>query len=182
MPFDMTSLMNLGFPEIMLWLLTFAVVHGILTQVKIPDSPGARAIIAMVSGFLVLFSAPAQLIAVMSQMASSLLLVVIGLLVLIIFLEIVGLQTGKVVLEQVGTDKEGKPITKQKPASLFQAYPLLFAIILIAIAVLVFTSSGGLELLGFKGIALPTNIGSWVFLLIMIGAIGWMMMESKGKQ
>ncbi len=169
------TLQSLGLPEIMLWLLTFAVVYGILSQVEIPRSNSARVIIALVSGFMVLFSAPREMVSVMSEMASSLILVVIGLLVLIIFLEMAGLKTKKYIVEK---DAQGQPVG-EKPANILEAYSFVFGLILLGIAVLVFVNSGGLNLLGLTNVSLPSNLGSWFFLIVIIAAIWFMVREGK---
>src|SRR3990167_6474385 len=88
---DITStLQNLGFGEILIWLLTFAVVYGILSHVGekgMPKSNASRAIISIVLAFLVLLAVPGALINVLSNLATSLVLVLVGLLVFIVILE-----------------------------------------------------------------------------------------------
>ncbi|NOZ81876.1 MAG: hypothetical protein GXO63_01875 [Candidatus Micrarchaeota archaeon] len=173
-----SSIYNLGIPELMLWLLTFAVVYGVLSQVNIPKSNSARVIIALVSGFMVLFSAPAELVSVMSQMASSLILVVIGLLVLIIFLEIAGVKFK----EPEVITPDGKTIKEGVTANVFEKYSHIFAVIFIIIAFLVFVNAGGLELLGLRSVYIPQNITSWAFLIIVIVAIWFMIKEGNEKK
>ncbi len=172
----------LGLPEILLWLLTFAIVYGVLSQIQMPKHNATRAIIGMIAGFFVLMAVPGQLITVLSKMASSLLLVILGLLILIIFFEVSGHKTGKRVIELGPPDKEGKPTIKsEKAANILEAHPTVFALILIIIALLIFISSGGLELLGIQQISFGGISGNTLlFLLIIIAAIAWMIHESKG--
>ena len=47
---SLQQLERLGFPDLLLWLLTFAVVYGVLSQAKVPKSAASRAIISIVSG------------------------------------------------------------------------------------------------------------------------------------
>src|SRR3990172_5660582 len=84
------ELERLGFADILLWLLTFAVVYGILSQVKVPATNAPRAIISIVAGFLVLLAVPTQLVDVLSNISSSLILVGLGILALVVFLEVAG--------------------------------------------------------------------------------------------
>ncbi len=178
---DIRSFLNaLGLPEILLWLLTFAIVYGILTQAKILHSNATRAIIAMISGFFVLMAVPSATIAVLEKMISNWILLIIGLVVLIVLLEVGGVKAKPKVLE---VDKEGKPKLFSAPENIFEAYGKVIAVILILFAVMIFVSAGGLELLGWKGVSFGGISGNaLLFLLIVIGAIAWMIYESKEKK
>lgn len=180
MPAPITGFFEqLGLPEILLWLLTFAVVYGVLSQLKIPQSNATRAIIGMIAGFLVLFAVPGQLITVLSKMASSLLLVVLGLLVIIIFLEVAQVKVHK---EEPYQTKEGERGIRKTPISIFEKYGKIIAIILIIIAILIFIYSGGLQLLGIQQITFGGISGNaLLFLIIIIAVIAWMIYESKEK-
>lgn len=183
MAVDLTSLANLGFPEILLWLLTFAIVYGILSHAGekgIPKSPAARAIIGLVSAFFVLFSVPASMISVLSQMSSSLVLVLLGLLVFIVFLEAAGIRVGK---DVIVIDAEGKQHVKSKPVNIFEAYPVLFGVAFLAIALLIFVASGGMSLLGFPTIHFTDQaVMSYIFLGVIVLAIVWMVADPSKKQ
>ena len=154
---------NITLPEILLWLLTYAVVYGVLSQVNIPASKSARSIIAIVSGFLVLMSQPTQILAVLSQIAGNMLLVIIGILIFVIFIEIAGLKFGE----------PGKEKSLRQHPSLNK----IFLIILVIIAVAIFISAGGLRLLGWEGRIFNIDWNTLLFLLIVIGAIWWMASE-----
>jgi amino acid permease len=136
------TLETLGLPEILLWLFTFAIVYGILSQVKIPQSNAARTIIASVAGFMVLFSpATYQVISILSKMATDMLLVVIGILVLIVFLEVMKVRVKTTVRGKV----EGREVEEEKFISPIEKYGTLLVIILAIFAILIFVSAGGLE-------------------------------------
>src|SRR3989344_5742500 len=92
MAIDLSTLQSLGLPEITLWLLSFAILYGLMSQVKIPESQAARAIISIVIAFFVILSAPLALTNVLSKMTSSLVIVLIGIIVLLIFVKSGGLQ------------------------------------------------------------------------------------------
>jgi len=183
MALDLTSLANLGFPEILLWLLTFAVVYGVLSHAGdkgIPKPQASRAIIGIVAGFLVLFAAPMQLITVLTTMSANLILVVVGLLVLIVFLEVAGVKVGKRVEIK---DKQGKGTGQyvDEPVGMFEKYGRELGIALIIIAILIFIGAGGLELLGVETFNL-TQQGSMsiIFFVVIILAIIWMINEQTG--
>ncbi len=181
---DISMLVNMGFPQILLWLLTFAIVYGALSQSGekgIPESKGTRAIIALVSAFFVLFSVPNQLIDVITKMSSSMLLVIIGVLVFVVFLEAAGVKGGKVQVDSGKRDKDGNPIPKTVELTIIERFPMMFVIAFLIIAILIFISSGGLALLGI----IPTihlsdsAIMSYLFLAVVVLAIVWMVGNPK---
>jgi len=89
-------LQSLGLPQILLWLLSFAILYGSLEQVQIPKSKMSRALISMVIAFFIILAAPVALINLLSQMSGALILVVLGILVLIVFLEVAGAKASAV--------------------------------------------------------------------------------------
>src|SRR3989344_9635675 len=95
MALDLTMLTNLGFPQILLWLLSFALIFGVLDQVKIPKDKPSRGIISIVVAFLVLFSVPTSLITTISSLSTNLILVILAVLTFIVFLEAAGVKAGK---------------------------------------------------------------------------------------
>ena len=161
MPMDLAMLTDLGLPEILLWLLTFAVVYGVLAQVRIPENREARAIISIVVGLFVLFAVPSNLIEIISSMSSSLILVVLGILVLLVFLEVAGLKHYEAVKDEKGN------VVGTKPVSLFSANKYITAIAFIIIAILIFAGAGGLGLLGLD---IPdfTEMGSLTMLFFVV--------------
>ncbi len=172
-------LQNLGFTQILIWLLTFAIVQGILSQIQVPKSRASQTIISIAVAFLVLLSPVSGLLGpVLARLSSGLLLLILGILVLLVFLEVTGLKFRHMVETR---DKETGKVTGRGivESKLFEAHPRLFAIILIVFAVLLFVGAGGLGLLGFS-VNLP-SLGLSPFALLIIGIIAlaviWMIME-----
>lgn len=172
---------RLGFPDIVLWLLSFALVFGLLGQVKIPKSNVARAIIALVAAFFVLMSVPAQLIMVLSSMSTGLVVIILGLLVFIVFLEAAGVKLGKTVLGKA-KDQSGKEIDviSEFHSRVFEKHSKEFAGLLIIFAILVFVAAGGLNLLGFNVILNSTTIMTLLVIGVIILAVYWLINE-KGE-
>ena len=164
------------FTYVLPWLLTFAVVYGITSHIGekgIPQSKAARTVIALVLAFIV---APAlsPWVSVFMGMIGSLVVIIAGLLVFIVFLEVMGIKGSTPIY-----DESGKRITKAKAGgSIFETHGTFFAIIFIIIGILVFVSSGGLDALGWK---VPVDFAyNWplIFFLILIAlAIWWMTSE-----
>lgn len=178
MAFDLNALSNMGLSEVVLWLLSFALVYGVLTQAKLPQSQASRMIIAIVISFFVLFSAPVAIINFLSTMTSGLILILVGVLILAIFLEVAQIKVSGG--EFVEYDAEGKPVGKKhKMVSVFEKYGYIFFAAFLIIAALIFVNSGGLQLLGWNinlsGVATTTT----VFFIFMILAILWMVGEKK---
>jgi hypothetical protein len=152
----------LSLPEIILWLLVYAVVYGILTHVGIPKTNSSRAIIGIAVSTLVLLYKPYELISVLSKISSSMLVVLIGLLLLLVFTEMLGLKFG---------GQEGKKFYEHETMA-----KVLF-IILALVGIAIFINSGGLELLGFETTIGTINWNTVIFLLIVVLAIWWMASE-----
>jgi hypothetical protein len=162
----MAFLTGLGLPEILLWVLTFAVVFGILSKLQIFHGRAAPALISIAVGFLVLMAVPAGLITVIASMSTGLLVVAIGFLVLMALIEVTGTKKLMPLID-------GQKITGYKDVHPFQGHGTLMTIFLIAIALAIFYLSGGWALLGFG--ALPAiGVGTW--LLVIVGAaVLWML-------
>jgi len=109
MPIEpMLFLERLGFADVILWMISFATVYGLLSQFGggMPKSKPARAIIGMVTAFFVLMTPLApQLIAVLSKMSMNMVLLILGLLVFIVFIEMAGVKVGKYEGKITKTDK-----------------------------------------------------------------------------
>ena len=54
------ALREAGFTLVLLWLLTLAIVYGMLSHAKMPKSDTAKGIIAISAAFLVLLAAAAS--------------------------------------------------------------------------------------------------------------------------
>lgn len=181
------ELQAFGLTDIILWMITFAVVYGVLSQVGekgMPQHKGSRGIIAIVIAFLVLFSAPAQLSAMIAKLSSSLLLIILGLLTLIVFVESAGLKihTTKV----IPIDKQGrKAKVVFAEAGVFEVYGKYFGIALIFIAIMIFVAAGGLKWIGLGDMGGAFGnvsvLGAGLFIMIVL-AIIWMIAESGGDE
>lgn len=167
------------FPYVLLWLLTFAVVYGLLEQVKMPASKPARAIISVVVGFLVLMSAPATLISILARMSSAFVLVIIGVLVVVAFLEVA--QVRHIEAKKVKTEK-GEGWQLLPPKRIFEKHPYAFATFFIIIAVLIFIGSGGLKLLGWDLYLTSASLTGIGFLIAVLLAILWMIGIGEKKE
>jgi hypothetical protein len=164
------------FIYILPWLLVFALVYGIASHIGekgIPENRAARLIIALALAFIITpFVAP--WVAVFMKMIGALVVVIAGLLVFIVFLEILGIKT-----RVPQTDKDGKPTGKYTDVSIFERHPVGFAVLFIIIGILVFIGAGGLQALGWSAPSLYITY-NWpliAFLIIVALAIWWMASE-----
>jgi len=157
------NLRAIGFQLVLLWLLTLAVVYGILSHMELPKSLSARGVISIVSAFMVLLAAAGtQAADFISNLVTSSILVAFGLLVAMIFLEITGTKVG------------GEHI--------FAKHPKFFAAALLILAILIFIGAGGLSLLNIPVFALSDPLIAIIFfLLIMVASIWILIKESGGK-
>lgn len=175
---------RLDFPVIVLWLLSFALVYGLLSHIGkkgMPESNIARAIIGIVAAFFVLMSVPVQLISVLSSMSTGLVLLVIGILVFMVFIELVGVRVGKYTGDP--EMKDGKPTGKYKqigePGKLFETHSHVFAILLIIFALLVFVAAGGLNLLGFNIFLNSSTTTTLLIIGVIVLAVYWLIKEKN---
>lgn len=136
------------------WMLTLAIVYGILEHYKIPKSQSARAVISLVAAFLVLPLAPG-LASFLTGMVKGLLVIAVGILTMLIFVEMLGYK--------VGTGE-----------NIFEKHPVGFGIIMILIAVMVFVGAGGLELLDLKVTIGSDLLAALFFLGAMTLGVWWM--------
>jgi len=173
---------RLGFGDILLWLLSFALVYGILNQTNMPKSKPVRGIIAIVVAFFVLLSAPGSIISTLTNLSTGLLVVLLGILVIFTFLEIAGVKHMKANMKKVkGPDgKEVEVPTDWVPENMFTGHPKVWAAVLIIVAIVLFAGAGGLSI---TGLALPSGIdpmGALVMAMIALAVI-WLIME-KGDE
>ncbi|UCG95723.1 MAG: hypothetical protein JSV92_01595 [archaeon] len=164
------------FTYVLPWLLTFAIVYGITSHIGeggIPKSKPARMVIALALAFIV---APvvSPYVTFFMGMIGSLAVVVAGLLVFIVFLEVLGIKGRGVIV-----DKEtGKPVGEER-VSIFEAHPVGFSVLFVIIGVLVFVGAGGLQALGWSTapIYITYNWPLIAFLIIVALALWWMASE-----
>lgn len=163
------------FSYVLPWLLTFAVVYGILSHIGengLPQSNPARAIIGIVLAFII---APAlsQYVTALMRFSAGFVIAVAGFLVFIVLLEILGV--GKE--EKIEVSEEGKP-TGRRELSIFERYPKFFAFVIGVVALLVFFGSGAAEAMGIQ---LPSgftqNYPLLFFLGVMVLLVWWMVSE-----
>jgi len=171
----LTGLQDLGIAQILLFLLSFAVVYGLLKQYKIPKSNAAQAMIGLAIAFLTLMAAPVALVNVLTEMSANLILVTVGILVLIIFLEVAGVKAS---IKVKHTDEKGNVYEVPHKISIFERYGYAFAIILGIIAILIFINAGGLGLIGMQNINLSgASTTTVIFFIIILLAIFWLIGE-----
>jgi len=162
----------LGLPEVLLWVLSFAVVFALLTKLKI-FSRAPATLVSVVVGFLVLMAAPAALITVIATMSTGLIVAIIAFLVILSLIEIGGVQ--KIIY---GKDKEGNPTAT--PIHPFKAHSTILTLAILAIVAILFWASGGAALLGLGSIATLFTIGAIPWVLVVVGiAVLWMLTETK---
>ena len=156
------SLRAIGFNLVLLWLLTLAVVYGILSHLELPKSPTARGVISIVVSFLVLIAiAATQAATFLSNLFTGAIVVAFGLIVTMMFLEITRTKEG------------GEPI--------FAKHPKFFAAALIIIAILVFIGAGGLNFLTIPSIVFDNAIiGIGIFLIVMVTTV-WILFKDNEK-
>ncbi|MFB6088214.1 MAG: hypothetical protein ABEK36_00365 [Candidatus Aenigmatarchaeota archaeon] len=152
------SLENFGFfAYILPWLLTLAIVYGILEHYDMPKSKSARGVISIVAAFMVL-PAGSLIQPFLIGIVKNLIVVAVGILVAIIFVELLGYKAG-------GNE------------NIFEKHPREFGIVLIIIAILVFVGAGGLEMLGFEFQASENLITLLFFLAFLAIGVWWITAE-----
>ncbi len=142
------------------WMFTLAIVYGILEHYKMPQSQSARAVISLVAAFMVLPLAP-TLSGFMTGMVGGAVVIAVGALVTIIFVELLGFKAGK---------KE----------NIFEKHPIGFGIIMILIAIMVFIGAGGLQLLNFNFDVGSDMLAALFFLAAMTLGVWWMTSSKEG--
>jgi len=157
------TLRDAGFQLVLLWLLTLAVVYGILSHIELPKSITARGVISIVASFLVLVAAAGtQAATFLSSMTTGAIVVAFGLIVTMIFLEITG--------------------TKAGGEHIFSKHPRFFGAGLIVIAILVFVGAGGLNFIAIPAIAISTSVlAIGVFLIVMVASVWILVKEGSEK-
>ena len=168
-PLSQTKFFTYAIP----WLLTFAVVFGILEHYQMPRSNSARTIISLVIAFFVMPVAE-PMMTIIAKMGMGMLILFAGLLFILILFEIAGVRT-KFVGEST---KEGKVKIKsvERPIQTFYKH---FGIAVAILAVMVFIGSGGLEYLGYTSI--PRINYTLVFFIGAILLIIWWMIKEGSK-
>ena len=157
------NLRAIGFQLVLLWLLTLAVVYGILSHLELPKSTSARGVISIVSAFLVLLAAAGtQAADFISTLVTSSVLVAFGLLMTMVFLEIAG--------------------AKSDGQHIFAKHPRFFGAALIILAILIFIGAGGFTLLNIPIFALSDPLIAIIFFLLIMVASVWILVKESDKK
>ena len=174
---------RLGFGDIVLWLLSFALIYGILSQLNLPKAKSAQAIIALVFAFFVLMAAPSGLITTISNLSIGLLVALLGILFLLIMIEVGNVRhlgpTGEREVDIGGGKKVKVPVFGE--TKLFTKHPKQMAAIIITLVVLMFVGAGGL---GNIGITLPAGIDPLgaLFMAVVAVAVIWMLTQKEDEK
>lgn len=160
---------NSFFVYILPWLLTFAIVYGILGHYKVPKSNSARTIIALTIAFFILPIA-GPVVVILGQLGMGMLILFSGLLFIMILFEITGTRkiTGKVT-------EQGKLERKKITEHYYKSFGVALAIL----AVMVFIGAGGL---GYLGYSVPGINYPLVFFVGILVLIIWWMVQEGDKQ
>jgi len=169
----MAFLTGLGLPEVLLWVLSFAVVFGILTKIKVFNTKAPAALVSIIVGFMILLAVPGSVVSVIATMSTGLIVAAIGFLVILSLIEV-----GNIKGTKMAEDKDGNKYNQ--PMHPFAAHGTIMTIIVIGVAALIFWMSGGAALIGLG--ALPA-IGAGTWLLIVVGlAVLWMFSEAPKEK
>jgi hypothetical protein len=145
----LTWIYGLGLPQILLWVLTFAITYAALKHLI---NKRAAALISIALGFLVLMAVPAALITFLASLSTGLVALAIGLVAFVSVLAITG------------------------TLNVFYGQHLTaVALVVIIIVAAMFVGYGGLGYIGITGIPAITS-GMWVLILVAV-AVVWMLAE-----
>jgi hypothetical protein len=157
------NLRAIGFQLVLLWLLTLAIVYGILSHLELPKSITARGVISIVSAFMVLLAAAGtQAADFISNLVTSSVLVAFGLIIAMIFLEITG--------------------TKAGGEHIFAKHPKFFGAAILILFILIFIGAGGLSLLNIPVFALSDPLIAIIFFLLIMVASIWILVKESEKK
>ncbi len=153
-----------GLPLVLLWLLTLAIVYGILSHVKMPQSVSARGVISIVSSFLVLLAAAGTAAAsFVTSLVTATVLIAFSLMIIIILIEVSGAK-----------GEGGKHI--------FAAHSKLFGFAFLILLILVFVGTGGLSFLNLPNITISDPILALGFFLVVMVLAIWVMVKGGEKE
>lgn len=138
------------------FLLTVAVVYGILESVKLPKSKPAQMTLAILSGFIVLPIGP-LIYPFLSRLGLEMIVLAIGLITLVIVAESLGVKVGG-----------GKHI--------WEIYPKITGLILVTLGIIIFSGAGGFDLIlpsGGSGFSMGPSATVVIFLGLIAACIWW---------
>ena len=158
------NLKSAGFQLVLLWLLTLAIVYGVLSHIDLPKSITTRGVISIVASFMVLLAAAGtQAADFIGTLMSSSIVVAFGLLIAMIFLEITGTKVG------------GEHI--------FAKHPRFFGAAILILLIMIFVGAGGLGIINIPAISISLSdpLLAIIFFLIVMVATVWIMVKESGK-
>ncbi|RLJ03225.1 MAG: hypothetical protein DRP11_01365 [Candidatus Aenigmatarchaeota archaeon] len=158
------------FTYLLPWLLTFAIVYGLLNQYGIPRGKQARAVISIVMAFLVMPVA-APVMAFLSTVGAGLIVLVAGILFFIILLELTS------TAYPAYAEREGKIVGKMRSQKVTERHTKTFGGVVLILVLLIFIGAGGLDLIGFRGVSV--NWSTLFFLGVIAIAVWWLVAEEK---
>lgn len=161
------NLLGIGLPEVLLWVLAFAIIFGALKYIM---NRRSALLVAIALSFFVLMAIPATLIEFIASMSTSMIILLIGVLAVMTALTFAGPKA-----EVYGDPKNPTKVTGY--VNWAQMHGTILAAIVIVLMALVFIASGGLTLLGLQSLVPMLNTGT--ILLVIIGiAVLWMCAEA----
>jgi len=159
------GLRAIGFQLVLLWLLTLAIVYGVLSHIEVPKSTSARSVISIVSAFMVLLAAAAFQTAIfVSNLITAGVAVAFSLMILMVFLEITG--------------------AKYEGVHIFSKHPRFFGAVLIVVLISIFLGAGGSALIPATASFIRIDsvaIATILFLVVMVAAIWVFYKDTGGK-
>jgi len=156
-------LRDAGFTLVLLWLLTLAIVYGMLSHAKMPKSDVAKGIISICAAFLVLLAAAASpAVAFLQNLIVSSILIAFGLMLLMIFLEI------------TGAKKDGKHV--------FESHSKWFGAGIILVAILVFVGAGGLGVVNIPMFPITDSLAAVALFVGVMAVSIWVIVKEAGKK
>lgn len=152
-----------GFQLVLLWLLTLALVYGVLSHLSLPKSVSTRGVISIVAAFMVLIAAAGTQAAMfISNLTTASIVVAFGLLIAMILLEITGTKIG------------GEHI--------FTKHPRFFGAAILILLILIFVGLGGLGIVPIPAISFSLSdplLAILFFLIVMVATVWIMVKEEK---
>jgi hypothetical protein len=147
-----------GFDLILVWLLSIAIIYGILAKIKMPESYSARGAISVAAGFLIMLaSVGTALPQIIEKMVSSMIVIGFVLLLVVIFLELMGI----------------------KSVDVLSKHAEIILLIIGGVAFLVFISSGAVSIFTFRVILSEATVAIILFLVLMSFVI-WILAKEGG--